>query len=102
MVEVKWTDQALKNLSEIAEYISKDSVRSAEITAAKLFSAPDILAQHPAIGRVVPEFNIKSIRQLVQGNYRIIYRVVSENEIHVLALHHIKRKLTRKIIRPRK
>ncbi len=99
MAEVKWTDEALDNLNEIAEYISKGSIRYAEITAAKLFSRTDILEQHPLIGRVVPEFSDKTIRQLIEGNYRIIYRVISEAEIHVIAVHHAKRRLTRRTIR---
>ncbi len=99
MAEVKWTTQALNNLNEIAEYISKDSLRYAEITAEKLFASTDVLEQHPTIGRVVPEFKIKSIRQLIEGDYRIIYRIVSEDEIHVIAVHHVRRILTRGVIR---
>ncbi len=98
MAEVKWTDRALNDLNEIAEYISKDSIRYAEITAEKLFARPDVLSQHPLIGTVVPEFNNRTIRQLLEGSYRIIYRIVSEDEIHVIAVHHSKRRLTRKII----
>ena len=99
MAEVKWTDHALDNLNEITEYISKDSVRYAEITALKLFLAPVILERHPSVGRIVPEFKMKTIRQLIEGNYRIIYRIVTADEIHIIAIHHVKRKLSSRIIR---
>jgi len=32
MVQVKWTDSALKNLDDIGDYIAKDSLKYAEIT----------------------------------------------------------------------
>jgi toxin ParE1/3/4 len=52
----------------IGEYSSRDSVRYAEITVELLFSSVDILEDHPKAGRMVPEFEIQSLRELIQGN----------------------------------
>ncbi|MEI9809677.1 MAG: type II toxin-antitoxin system RelE/ParE family toxin [Bacteroidota bacterium] len=48
---------------------------------------------------MVPEVKIKSIRELIEGNYRIIYRIVNKNLIHILTFHHSSRKLKRSAIR---
>jgi toxin ParE1/3/4 len=91
MVEINWTDLAIKDLNDIGEYIAKDSERYAEITIENLFSLPDILEKSPKIGRKVPEINRDDIRELISGNYRVIYRLVSETRIDILTVHHSKR-----------
>lgn len=35
----------------------------------------DKLRQHPKLGRVVPEYENETIRELIVGNYRVVYRV---------------------------
>lgn len=88
MVEIEWTDFAIKNLNDIGEYIEKDSFLYAEIVVNFLFNATDILENHPLAGRVVPEFNNKNIRELVRGNYRIVYLVLNDSRIDILTVHH--------------
>jgi len=72
MAEVIWSDSAIQDLNDIGEYISKDSEKYAEITVSQLFSSTDILEDHPKAGKIVPEFEIESIRELILGNYRIV------------------------------
>jgi len=48
---------------------------------------------NPFIGRVVPEFNEKLIREIVVGNYRIIYRIKSDIQVDVLRIYHAARLL---------
>ena len=87
MVEIIWTSNALTDLSEIGEYIAKDSPRYAEITVSKLFHKVEILINHPKIGRIVPEAELESLRELIEGNYRIIYEIVN-HKIIILTVHH--------------
>lgn len=92
MVEVIWTDNAIADLNDIGEYIAKDSERYAELTVLKLFTAPDILEDNPRRGSIVPEFRDSSIRQLIVGNYRVVYQVAnSENYVYILTVHYSKR-----------
>jgi plasmid stabilization system protein ParE len=49
MVEIIWTDNAIHDLNDIGDYISKDSIRYAEITVNKLFTAVDILEKNPFV-----------------------------------------------------
>jgi plasmid stabilization system protein ParE len=44
------------------------------------------------LGHVVPEYNSPSIRQILEGNYRIIHRV-RQDRIEVLAVIHGAREL---------
>ena len=72
MVTIIWIDQAIEDIDNIAEYISQDSIKYASITVDKIFRRAEILKDHPKAGRIVPETNKESIRELIEGNYRII------------------------------
>jgi len=93
MVKVKWTDFALENLITIGNYIEKDSYFYAQRVVDNLFNAVDILEQNPFAGRKVPEFNDVNIRELIRGSYRIVYKLVSENNIDIITIHHSARLL---------
>ncbi len=92
MAQVNWTDQALEDLKAICLFIARDSKRIAEIFADKIFSVTDRLEHFPLSGRIVPELNRKEIRDIIHGNYRIIYRVLG-NRVDILTVHHAARLL---------
>lgn len=87
MVKVSWTDQALEDLESICLFIARDAPRYAEIFADRAFVATERLGQFPLSGRIVPEIGREDIREIILGNYRIIYRVLPD-EVEVLAVHH--------------
>jgi plasmid stabilization system protein ParE len=74
-LEIIWSDQARYDLQHIYNFIAEDSAYYAEIELIKLKTATEILIRHPYTGRVVPELENDEIRELIQGNYRIIYRL---------------------------
>ena len=98
MVRINWTFQAKDDLKSIAEYISKDSKRYAKLQVVRLKDRTRILKTHIYTGRIVSEINRKEIRELIEGNYRIIYKIVNYNQIDILAIHHSARDLTRREI----
>jgi toxin ParE1/3/4 len=73
-------------LDEIAEFIAKDSVHYAEITVTGLFSSTSILKSFPLSGRVVPEFELEHIREIIKGAYRVVYQLTEEEVIEVLSV----------------
>lgn len=85
-----WSPQAIEDIEAIAEYIARDSIFYAESTVEQIFQAPEKLMQFPKLGRVVPEKNDDSIREIFVFQYRIIYEVRA-SEIHVLTVVHGKR-----------
>ena len=94
MVEIKWTDFAIENLNDIGDYIEKDSFKYAEIVVNYLFDSVEILEQHPLAGRMVSEFNDTNIRELIRGSYRVVYKILNENRIDILTIHHSAQLLT--------
>ncbi|MDR2205337.1 MAG: type II toxin-antitoxin system RelE/ParE family toxin [Flavobacteriaceae bacterium] len=94
MVKINWTDFALENLNIIGDYIEKDSFIYAQRVVNYLFDAVDILEQNPLAGRKAPEFNRADIRELICGNYRIIYKIMSDTSIDILTVHHSARLLS--------
>jgi addiction module RelE/StbE family toxin len=92
MVRVIWTDYAIDDLRLNHEYISKDSKRYADRFVEKIIERVDQLARFPKSGRVVPEFNLESIRELIEGNYRIVYKI-SANQVAIIRIHHAARQL---------
>ncbi|SNS79886.1 addiction module toxin, RelE/StbE family [Ekhidna lutea] len=93
MGKIVWTDDAITDLKEIHDYISLDSLTAASRLSNSLVKRVEILQNYPESGRVVPEFGDKRIRELIKGNYRIVYRIVSEIEINILRIHHSARQL---------
>jgi addiction module RelE/StbE family toxin len=98
MVKIVWTKQSVVDLKEIFEYISKDSKRYAEIQIKRIKSKTLILKTLPESGRIVPELGIVLIRELIEGNYRIIYRLSSGNIVEILTVHHSSRDFERREI----
>ena len=74
MVQIKWTKRALNDLWEIYEFIARDSPRYAQIQVEKIQKAVSNLAVFPSLGRQVPEFPHLPYREVLVGNYRVIYR----------------------------
>lgn len=87
MVKVNWTRQAIEDIYEIREYYRTRSEKYAEKLTDKIFEKADNLDQYPQMGRMVPELERSEIRELIFKNYRIIYHVVSEDQIDILAVH---------------
>jgi len=91
MDKVIWTDTAIDDLNDIGDYIAKDSEKYAQITVNYLFDSADLLEEHPFAGKIVPEFENDSIRELIRGNYRIVYEIIDGNRIDILTVHNCAR-----------
>lgn len=57
MVEIKWTNFAIQNLTDIGDFIERDSCSLAAKFVNYLFDSVDILERYPFAGRIVPEYN---------------------------------------------
>jgi len=86
MAQVRWTPQAADDLDAIAEFIARDSLHIAALFVADILQTADRLADFPESGRMVPEIGEKSIRELILGSYRIIYRLRGE-AVEVLTVY---------------
>ncbi len=77
MAEIRWTPQAADDLEAIAEFISADSPHYAGLFVLNVLRAVERLERFPKLGRIVPEADNPSIREVLLGNYRIVYRLRS-------------------------
>jgi addiction module RelE/StbE family toxin len=95
MAVVRWTQKAANDLEDIGNYIEKDSKKYASIVVKRIYSSALILTDFPEIGRIVPEFNNESIRELIEGKYRIVYRRDKSDIVEIITIHHSARPLDR-------
>ena len=92
MVEVRWTFEALEDLESIAEFIARDSPHYAQFFILDVYRATDRLVDFPESGRVVPEGKDPSLREILFGNYRIVYRL-RKHLVEILTVYHAARLL---------
>jgi addiction module RelE/StbE family toxin len=98
MVRIKWLLAAKNDLKEIYDYISLDSKRYAKLQVERIQNKTEILKSQIEIGKIVEELNDPKVREIIEGNYRIIYRIISKSELHILLVHHGARDLSRRIV----
>ena len=91
-MNVEWTENAVRHLTAVHDYIAQNSPIYARKMAGRLTRRFDQIADHPRSGRRVPEYGDDDIRELIEGDYRLIYRIDAE-AIHVLAIVHGARRL---------
>jgi plasmid stabilization system protein ParE len=84
---------AVDDLKRIYDYISKGSKKFAQLEVLKIKTRTRILKTKPLIGKEVFEKEDISVRELVEGNYRIIYKIIDKNRIDILTIHHTARNL---------
>ena len=84
-MRVAWTEQALQGLTDIEEYIARDDPASALVFVEKLIRRTDILCEQPLAGRAVPEVPGRELRELLEGNYRIVYRT-NDDTVEILTV----------------
>lgn len=94
MAAIRWTLGAQKDLQAVVEYIGRHSPTYAAATAARIISAVERLRRQPRLGRVVPEFREDTLRELVIGNYRVVYRL-ARGRVGIVAIVQGKRLLKR-------
>lgn len=78
MGEVRWTLAALDDLDLIKDFIAQDSPAQASIFGERIIEATRRLAEFPLSGKVTPETDDKARREILVGDYRIMYRVEGE------------------------
>jgi toxin ParE1/3/4 len=86
-VRIVWSPLALERVAEIAEGIAIDRPLAAEAWVEEILSAVERLADFPESGRVVPEVRREEIREVIQGDYRIIYRT-DPDQVSILTVRH--------------
>lgn len=91
-MRIVWSPLALDRVCEIAGYIARENVSAAKGWVDSVFAKVKKLERFPNSGRTVPEIQRLSIREIIYGNYRIIYRI-KPGQIAILTVRHGKQEL---------
>jgi toxin ParE1/3/4 len=97
MAQIKWTEPALEDINEIAEYIALDKPSAAKRLVQNIFESVKRLKEFPDSGRVPIEISDSRYRELIVGPCRIFYRV-DKDVVYVLYVMRIERMLRKLII----
>jgi len=91
-MEVIFTDRFLDRIEECTDYIALDNDPTAIKWARDIFEICQKLINQPESGRIVPEFRRPEIREIIHGNYRLVYELKT-NQIDVLTIWHTRQML---------
>ena len=91
-MKVLWTDAAVAQLEAIHDYVAQTSPKYARRIVDRLTKHSIQIAAFPFSGRIVQEYELNEVREIIEGSYRIIYLIKEdEDQIEVLAVIHSSR-----------
>ncbi len=91
MAQVIWSVRAVEHIQEIGTFIDKDSAFQARRFVQLIIKQTRQLKTYPRIGRMIPELCHDSYRELIVFSYRILYKIVDQKTVAVLAVVHGRR-----------
>ena len=86
-MKVIWSNTAIEHLLTLFEQISKDSPLYAQRIIERLIDRSEQIADFPLMGREVPEYQVRDIREVLEPPFRLIYQLHAD-QIDVLAVIH--------------
>jgi toxin ParE1/3/4 len=100
MAQLVWTEPALSDLNDIAEYIAIESPQAARRLVQRVFSIVERLEKHPRSGRVPEEIERGRYREVVAGPCRVFYRLAGD-QVLILYVMRSERQLRNFILEDR-
>ena len=86
-MKVHWTETSIQHLIAVYDQISQDSPFYATKMVDRLTRRSRQIGDFPMSGRVVPEYGAQDLREVIEGPYRLIYRV-KRDQVDVVAVIH--------------
>ncbi|CAM3788081.1 MULTISPECIES: type II toxin-antitoxin system RelE/ParE family toxin [Pseudoalteromonas] len=84
MAEIVWTNPALEDLNDIAEYIALSNLQSAKKLVVEIFEKIERLESFPESGKKPIELASLNYREIVVNPCRIFYKIDNDK---VIILH---------------
>ncbi len=88
MAQIVWTEESLRWLEGIHDYIAADSPSSAHRVVTGIYDKVQLLRAHPRLGQRYALITDREVREILYGHYRIAYLVKSEQQIEILGIFH--------------
>ena len=95
-MKINWTRKGRQRLRQLHDHIATDQPVNALRYIDKITRRVEVLATQPRSGKVVEKYRREDIREIYEGNYRIIYRVMV-GQIDILTIRHGSRLLPDKL-----
>lgn len=73
-MKIVWSPLALDRVEEIAHFIARDNRTAATRWLVDIFDFIDRLKAFPNSGRMVPEFGLPHVREVIFRRHRVIYK----------------------------
>lgn len=84
---VIWKDEAKEDLRDILHYLSRSSSVYVDNWSNDLTKKLNLLESFPEMGRKVPEKELTHLREVLIGNYRLLY-IYLYNTITIIGVRH--------------
>lgn len=95
-MKVLWTESALGQIQGIYDYLAQISPQYALRVVDQLTARSLQIATFPFSGRMVPEYELTDVREVIEESYRIIYLIdLEQQKLEVLAVIHSAREQLR-------
>ena len=95
-MKVNWTQKGRQRLQQLYDYIADDQPANALQFIDQITRRAEKLAAHPRSGEIVSKYQRDDIREIYEGRYRIIYRILTDR-IDILTVRHSGRLLPEKL-----
>lgn len=74
-IKISFARTALGDLDDILEYYKEQQVpHDGERLVGSVIEDIELLGEQPDMGRIVPEFDLEFLRELIRPPFRIVYR----------------------------
>ncbi|MCL1080205.1 type II toxin-antitoxin system RelE/ParE family toxin [Parashewanella spongiae] len=97
MAKIVWTEPALSDLNDIAEYIALNNITAAKTLVQNVFKSVERLEDFPSSGRIPPELQHLSYREVIVPPCRIFYKQ-DNSSIYILFVMREERDLRKFIL----
>jgi plasmid stabilization system protein ParE len=73
-ISLTFAESAVLDLEDILEYFTEENaVETGRKMVARIIEKTEKLRDYPDVGRVVPEYNMKHLREIIHSPFRIVY-----------------------------
>ncbi|CUB02273.1 type II toxin-antitoxin system RelE/ParE family toxin [Marinomonas fungiae] len=101
MAQIVWTDPALSDLNDVSEYIALQNESAAKALVQRVFAKVERLADFPESGRIPPELEHLSYREVVVPPCRVFYKLEAD-QVLILFVMRAERDLRKFLLSNRK
>jgi plasmid stabilization system protein ParE len=74
VTRIQWSGPAIRELEASLDFIAQDNRDAADRLAEAIYKAVSRLQRFPASGRMVPELEDPSLREVIHQPFRVIYQ----------------------------